>query len=250
MSLSTVHEVIKRVMDFLVDLSPSVIQFPATEAEREIKAAEFRRITSIDGIIGCIDGCYIPIRTPAHKIRSTYVNRHDQTALTLQGICDAQMKFLDCFTGISSKIHDSRVYDLSFIKNKVSQMGDNYHIIGDAAYPISVNLLTPYRGQLNEVQRNFNKEFCRARVKIENSFGILQNRFRQLIRLDMWSVSAMSNFIISCCVLHNICIEKGDVLIDREYIEITLNEEAPNLSDNRRRQLGQMKRDRMAVDLM
>ncbi|XP_018399999.1 PREDICTED: putative nuclease HARBI1 [Cyphomyrmex costatus] len=251
MQIATVHQIIKRVTNFLIDLAPSIIRFPVTEQERQEKAQEFRNICEIDGIVGCIDGMYISIRTPVKKIRHTYVNRHDETALTLQGICDAKKGFIDCFTGVSSKCHDARVYDMSFIKEKVSGMGDYYHIIGDAAYPISTNLLTPYSGnQLTPVQANFNYHFCTARVKIENAFGLLKCRFRQLTRLDMWSVTLMSKFIISCCVLHNLCIEENDILDFCEYEELPFPIQQCTYSNNRIRMLGQMKRDRIAFDLI
>ncbi|CAG5108169.1 Protein of unknown function, partial [Cotesia congregata] len=102
---------------------------------------------SIPGIVGCIDGTFIETRCPVHKMPSTYVNRHHQISLTLQAICDARKKFIDCFTGVSGKCHDSRV-------------SDEYHIIGDAAYPISKNVLTPYRNNenLTIVQRRFNEK--------------------------------------------------------------------------------------------
>jgi len=102
-------------------------------------------------------------------------------------------------------------------------MGKDYHIIGDAAYPLSINLITPYKnyGTLNATETTFNNAFCKARVKIENTFGILKARFRQLIRLEMWSVLKMSKFIIACCVLHNLCIDRNDNLEVTECIEIS-----------------------------
>lgn len=112
MQVGTVHNILTRVVNFLISLAPTVIRFPATEQEREENARKFRNICDIDGIVGCIDGTYIPIRTPSKKIRHTYVNRHDETAITLQNICDADKKFIDCFTGVSSKMHDARVYDV------------------------------------------------------------------------------------------------------------------------------------------
>jgi len=90
MQIATVHLIIKRVTNFLIDLTPIIIRFPVTEQEYQEKAEEFRNICGTDGIVGCIDGTYIPIRTPAKKIRHIYVNRHDETALTLQGICDVK----------------------------------------------------------------------------------------------------------------------------------------------------------------
>ena len=52
-------------------------------------------------VLGCIDGSYINIRTPAHKIRATYVNRHHGISTTLQGVCDSRKRFLDVFVGMT-----------------------------------------------------------------------------------------------------------------------------------------------------
>lgn len=64
-------------------------------------------------VIGCFDGISIPIRTPAHKIKSTYNNRHDIPSITLQGVFDYKKKCIDVFTGLPGKIHDAKVFTLS-----------------------------------------------------------------------------------------------------------------------------------------
>jgi len=154
------------------------------------------------------------VRTPAHKIKSTYVNRHDIPSITLQGICDARKRFVDTFTGIPSKIHDARVLKLSDIHAELPGIceGNKYHILGDEAYAIREWLIVPYKdyGNLSERQKIFNKKFCATRVSIENAFGLLKGRFRQLMELDMHNVDKISKFIISCCVLHNMCIDNND----------------------------------------
>lgn len=66
------------------------------------------------------------------------------------------------------------------------------------------------------MQINYNLRHCQTRVKIENAFGLLKQRFRQLIRIDFFSVERMCKFVMACCVLHNICIDDGD-LWDSEY---------------------------------
>nr|CAI5825399.1 unnamed protein product [Callosobruchus analis] len=70
-------------------------------------------------------------------------------------------------------MHDATVFQKSFIRDKITNLGNRYHIIGDAAYPISENLLTPYRdyGNITPIQ-----------VLIVNSFGLLKGRFRQLMK--------------------------------------------------------------------
>ena len=61
------------------------------------------------------------LRTPAHKMASTYANRHDEISMTLQGICDSDKKFLDVSTGYPGKIHDARVLELSNISGKLEE---------------------------------------------------------------------------------------------------------------------------------
>lgn len=124
-----------------------------------------------------------------------------------------QRKFLDVFTGIPSKIHDSRVLKLSFIEKDLPKLcAPRYHIIGDAAYPLREYLLKPFPdyGNLTNQQKVYNKRFCGTRVLIENTFGILKQRFRQFVRIDFHAVDKMSKLVLSCCVLHNLCIDNDD----------------------------------------
>lgn len=192
----------------------------------------------------------INIRTPKHKIRSTYVNRHDDISVTLQGICDANKKFIDCFTGLSSKIHDSRIFKESFIRERVEKLGPDYHILGNLAYGLSQNVLTPYRGEnLTQEQTAFNRRFSKARVKIENAFADLKGRFRQLVRVDLWSVLKISKFIICCCVLHNLCIENDDFLIENYEQPEHLEDADHENNEEPHRTVAEAKRDRIAAGL-
>lgn len=213
-SLSTIFEICTRVMNFLCNIAPEVIKFPNSDDELLASSRDFENISGFPNVIGCVDGTYIKIRTPSGKIKSTYVNRHHETALTLQGICDSKKRFIDVFTGVSSKTHDARVYSLSFISQSIPNIcGNTYHILGDSAYPLSPYLMTPFRdyGNLTAAQKKFNRKFSATRVLIENTFGVLKGRFRQLMCLDFYTVVKSSKFIMSCCVLHNICINGDDL---------------------------------------
>nr|CAI5862637.1 unnamed protein product [Callosobruchus analis] len=227
----------ERVMSFLMSVGLKIIKFPDTTDKNESLAAEFLKIAGFPEVLGCIDDSYIPIRTPARKVKSTYINRHDQTSLTPQGICDDKKRFLDAFTGTSSKMHDATVLQKSFIRDKITWV---------TAYPISENLLTPYRdyGNLAPIQENYNYKFSKTRVLIENSFGLLKGRFRQLRKTEL-------KFVLCCCIVHNLCIDNGD-LID----EIVDNQAPPDEPlyteelDIYRKQLGEIKRNNIARELM
>ncbi|KAI4469606.1 hypothetical protein MML48_1g02433 [Holotrichia oblita] len=204
-------------------------------------------VSGFPGILGCIDGTSVPIVTPAKKIKSTYTNRHDIPAMTLQGICDANKKFINVFTGVPGKIHDSRVFKLSDISTQLpKECGANYHLLGDSAYYIREWLITPYRdyGNLTEEEKKFNKIHSSTRVLIENSFGLLKGRFRQLLQIHMFDVDKISKFIIACCVLHNLCIIEEDCLEDDEVINHPAEAElAMHESELHLRKLGEIKRN-------
>jgi len=78
---------------------------------------------------------------------------------------------------------------------------------------------------------------------------LLKQRWRQLIRTDMWSVVKTSKLIISCCVLHNLCIERNDFLDDPPAIEPQA-EPQEFVNNDRARRLGQIKRDALATQFM
>lgn len=42
----------------------------------------------------------------------------------------------------------------------------------------------------------------------------MKGRFRQLLKIYFHSVERASKFIMSCCVLHNMCIDNNDPLED------------------------------------
>ncbi|KAJ8951779.1 hypothetical protein NQ314_007635 [Rhamnusium bicolor] len=208
-------------------------------------------VSNFPDVIGCIDGTSINIQTPAHKIKSTYCNRHDIPSITLQAICDSNKKFIDVFTGAPGKIHDARVYKLSFISKKIPQLcGAKYHLLGDGAYSLRKWLITPYRdyGNLSASEIRFNKIFSCTRVLIENTFGHFRGRFRQLQKLEIHAVDKIVNFIIACCVLHNICIDNKDETDDEWYYEGAIDEEENEVVNESQvilKEKGEAKRERI-----
>lgn len=78
---------------------------------------------------------------------------------------------------------------------------------------IKLWLLTPYRdyGNLSVDKIHYNKVFSGTRVLIENTFGLLKNRFRNLMKLEFQEEDKITKFIMSCCVLHNLCIDYDDI---------------------------------------
>ena len=49
---------------------------------------------------------------------------------------------------------------------------------------------------------------------IERAFALLKGRFRRFKYLDLDIVADMSNFVMACCTLHNICLTAEEEIED------------------------------------
>ena len=73
--------------------------------------------------------------------------------------------------------------------------------------------MTPYLNPQAGHQQRYNTAHCRTRVKIEQMFGMLKNRFPCLKGLRVKPERAIP-IIGACVTLHNIAIRRGDHYLD------------------------------------
>ncbi|XP_066596306.1 uncharacterized protein [Prorops nasuta] len=231
LSKQTIWKCVFNVAYALLDHVQEYIKWPNQSQLINIQHG-FLSASNIPGIIGSIDGCHIPISSPT-EYPNSYVNRKGFHSMVLQGICDHKMRFIDVFTGFCGSVHDARVWQLSDIKrlsdNNVNRyFPENTHLIGDSAYPLSQHLLVPYRdnGHLNNTQKTFNTQLSKARIVIERAFGILKGRFRKLKYVYMYNTEMIPLIIISCCILHNICLSNEEADGDDDFDSLVYDNEA------------------------
>lgn len=225
---SSLYVSFERVIMALNKIAASIITWPSGERLKSIKEG-LKKIKSIDGVIGAVDGTYCPIKVPAECSKS-YTNRKCFTATTLQAICDHKLMYTDCFVGYPSSVHDSRIFKNSPIYHKILEskkeyFPDNEFIIGDKAYPVFSWCIPPYirRGKLTEIKKRINRRHASTRQVIERSFALLFGRFRRLRYLDMNRIDLIPPTILAACVLHNICLQFEDDCVDA-YINEMLTE--------------------------
>ncbi|KAI4469768.1 hypothetical protein MML48_1g02415 [Holotrichia oblita] len=97
-----------RVIDALSDISSSIIKWPDI-VERNTIIEKFKSLVGMVGVVGAINGTYVPIKAPKQNAQQ-YVNRKHLPAITLQVIAAPTLKFLDCFAGYPSSVSDIRVF--------------------------------------------------------------------------------------------------------------------------------------------
>ncbi|KYN50612.1 Putative nuclease HARBI1 [Trachymyrmex cornetzi] len=102
-----------RVIKALNKIAPKMIVWPTEDEAIRIEQG-FSCFAGIRGVIGAIDGTFVPIKAPKENAE-VYINRKCFYGITLQGICDDKMKFTDCFTGYPSSVSDVRIFKNSDI---------------------------------------------------------------------------------------------------------------------------------------
>lgn len=86
-----------------------------------------------------------------------------------------------------------------------------YYFVGDNAFPLKDNLMRPFPGHsLPPDKDKFNTILSKARVHIENAFGILANRWRVLHTTVHMSPKNADKVVLATVVLHNYLMLKND----------------------------------------
>ena len=108
-----------------------------------------------------------------------------------------------------------------------------YFFIGDAAFSLKKNFITPY-SRLNEYsvsQRVFNYRLSRARRIIESAFGILTSKWKILKAPLAFKVEKTDMIVLSCLCLHNFIITSQ--IIDNNEKRYTVDDDnSENLADD------------------
>jgi hypothetical protein len=211
-ALSTAHDCLTEFMDAMLAAMKDIVKMPAT-------ADEFRRLADTfyqykyPNVVGAIDGTSINITVPdEHRI--DYFTRKFTTAVNLTAVCDANKRYWSITVGYSGRCHDSHIFRCSslgkdiFINKRIPQQ---YHILGDAAYGLHINVMSPYTGDdLPEWKQQHNDTHSSTRMAIERSFSDLKNRWLRLKTMRC-ELELANKIIATCCCLHNISLDFGDI---------------------------------------
>ncbi|KAJ8930632.1 hypothetical protein NQ314_016547 [Rhamnusium bicolor] len=140
--------------------------------------------TFVLGVSGAIDGSNIKFKAPLSQ-QESYIDKNCNHSIKLQIIATKEKIITNIMNvGFPGSVHDSRVFKNSLIytdikenNNKTKYFTTNeYHLVGDKAYPLLTWLMTPYKqaGHLQRTQILHNKKHSTTRVVVENAFGILK----------------------------------------------------------------------------
>jgi hypothetical protein len=217
---NTISVFVKEVCEAIIDVyQPEVLVTPTTpEAWMEVSNQFFRR-WNFPHTLGALDGKHIAIKAPSNS-GSLYHNYKGFFSIILLALVDAEYRFLWVDVGTAGSTSDAAIFNDSSLKAalEADTLGvpppdplpaDDqpmpYFVIGDDAFALQTWMMKPHAMRhLSKEERIFNYRLSRARRIIENSFGILANRFQCLLTTLQLPPQTATSVVMTCVILHNL----------------------------------------------
>nr|XP_050036101.1 putative nuclease HARBI1 [Dermacentor andersoni] len=175
-----------------------------SEEEAAMKEG-FLRHCFILGVIGCVDGSLIAIIAPKSEPKAAFMCRKGYYALNTMFICDAGIRILAVDALRPGSDHDAHVWRTTWLRRRfqerhIAKAGE--HLLGHPP--------------MHTAEGRYNTAHAAMRSVVERCIGLLKSRFRSLQRYRAlhYEPDRAANIVAACVVLHNLCLDEGDVLDD------------------------------------
>lgn len=199
------------------------VKFP--DSRKLVEMADvFETRWRVPQCVGVIDGSHIPIIAP-EEYPNGYINKKGWHSIVLQAVVDANGLFWDLCIGYPGSVHEAKILRCSYLWDKLKDgqlLGQNtvsisgcdvgHYLIGDTEHPLQNWLMRPFSETdgLTSQQQRYNSRLGCARSVVDESFERLKARWRCLLKRNDCKLEMIKKMVMTCCVLHNICEERGD----------------------------------------
>lgn len=218
-----------------------------TEQDFRNSATNFSRRCGVEHCLGAIDGRHIRIQKPK-KTGSEYRNYKQYFSVVLLAVVDFNYRFIFIDVGGYGSQSDGGTLTASdfyqaLIENKLkipeksklpgSEFEVPYFFVGDGAFPLMERIMKPVKGtNLSEAELKFNKRISGARVRVENAFAFLCQKWRIFYTTINLEPNVV-DWIVKCtCIIHNILIDLGEVNLENFVSDLDLDIIAAPLQAN------------------
>lgn len=170
-----------------------------------------------------VDGCHLRLQCPMGvAARRDYWCFKQFYSIVLMAMVNGRGQFIWASAGMPGNCHDATLLQSTNIWPRlpalcslaVENVGDIVipgMILGDNAFPFTPWLMKRYSQQnLTPNQKVYNKRHSSSRVIVENAFGWLKQRFRELHRGSESSPENLKMAALASVTLHNIMIEQRE----------------------------------------
>ncbi|XP_048020927.1 protein ANTAGONIST OF LIKE HETEROCHROMATIN PROTEIN 1-like [Megalobrama amblycephala] len=218
--VSTVCQIVPQVVTAIWDcLVEDYMAVPTTDDWRSI-AEGFQERWNFPLCCGAVDGKHVVMKAPPNS-GSQFHNYKGTFSIVLLAVVDAKYRFRVIDVGGYGRTSDGGILANSAFGQALragtlhlppdqplpgaEERGPQPHVfVADEAFPLRRNLMRPFPGRtLPPERRVFNYRLSRARLVVENAFGILSSQWRMYRRLIEVHPEVAEKCVKATCVLHN-----------------------------------------------
>lgn len=192
---------------------------PTTEEWRSI-AGRFEERWNFPLCCGAVDGKHVVLKAPANS-GSQFYSYKGTFSIVLLAVVDAEYRFRVIDVGGYGRSSDGGILANSAFGQALrsgtlhlpadqplpgaEHRGPQPHVfVADEAFPLRRNLMRPFPGRLLPRERRlFNYRLSRARLVVENAFGILSSQWRMYRRAVEVRPEVAEMCVKATCLLHN-----------------------------------------------
>lgn len=205
--------IIHRVSHRLCKLMQRYIKFPMEEDEQNYVKRKFAEISNFPGVLGCIDGTLIAIKSPsASDNEQVYVCRKGYHAINVMITTSHTLQITALNAKFPGSCHDSFVLQQSLLSDVLASGIDGW-LLGDSGYALAPTLLTPLESPQTSRERRYNRSHKITRSSVERAIGIWKARFgclnHKLNGCLPFSPARSSTVVCATAVLHNLARERN-----------------------------------------
>lgn len=231
MSPSSVSGILRETLSAICQAMQNTYLPEPTSETWESNAQRFFKRWNFPNACGSVDGKHVRIKAPSCS-GSLYFNYKGYFSIVLLAIADADFKFSAVDIGAYGSESDGGIFAKSSMGKKLisgnfgippsksiieNQIKLPHVILGDDAFSLKTFLMRPYKGG-DMLERAFNYRLSRARMTVENAFGILAARWRIFNTPIECDISLTKLIVQATTILHNFLIIKNDlnsITVDR-----------------------------------
>lgn len=208
-------------LDAVIAADVLAIKWPTTMNELKEVALGFE-MKSTNGVftkcVGALDGMIAPSEQPkgVDNPRAYFSGHYQMMGYNIQAVCDAHLRFIYIATAGPGGMPDVNAIQEISLQDLIANLPAGFHVMGDAAYLQSEQLLIPYSGSQRADRANdiFNYYLSQLRIRIEMAFGLLTTKFRVFRSPLSVGINKVGQVVEVCARLHNFIITQQSEVLD------------------------------------
>lgn len=219
LGISTCHKLVLEVCSAIKTvLMNKFLNWPDEERMSGVKR-EFELVSGIPNVGGSMYTTHVPIIAPKVNGPAYFNKRHTERnqktsySITVQGVVNSNGVFTDVCIGWPGSMSDDKILEKSALSQRANRgLLKDVWIVGNSGYPLMDWVLVPYAQQNLWTQRVFNEKVGEVQRVAKEAFSRLKGRWSCLQKRTEVKLQDLPVVLGACCVLHNICEMRGEVM--------------------------------------